>query len=234
MADLASGEAAMRRLALILTLSAIAATPAFAVPQPEAEQAYQRGDYATAFKLWLPLAEAGSARAQENIARMYERGEWVAQDPAMAGEWYTRAGRGAAGPAGAAAAAEQCADPGELHAARRAAANAGSSARVLSSVLSSVLSRLLSGGRALSSGARPSSSPSSRRRPALTGGPMVSVRDRTVSSCEIAPSLTGKVTAGVDYRRWEAKRRAPHPVGRTALGKSIHVIPPCVAATSPN
>jgi Sel1 repeat len=81
----------MRRLALILTLSAIVATPAFAVPQPEAEQAYQRGDYATAFKLWLPLAEAGSARAQENIARMYERGDWVAQDPAMAGEWYRRA-----------------------------------------------------------------------------------------------------------------------------------------------
>ena len=91
MADLASGEAAMRRLALILTLSAIAATPAFAVPQPEAEQAYQRGDYATAFKLWLPLAEQGSPQAQRNIAHMYERGEWVAQDPAMADEWYRRA-----------------------------------------------------------------------------------------------------------------------------------------------
>ena len=85
----------MRRLALILVLSAVAASSstgaALAVPQPEAEQAYARGDYATAFKLWLPLAEAGSAWAQENVARMYARGEWVAQDQAMANEWYQRA-----------------------------------------------------------------------------------------------------------------------------------------------
>ena len=81
----------MRWLVLFLILSAVIATDAMAVPQPEAEQAYARGDYATAFKLWLPLAEAGSARAQENVARMYERGEWVAQDRAMAGEWYRRA-----------------------------------------------------------------------------------------------------------------------------------------------
>ena len=90
MAGLALGKAAMRWLASFLILSAFAA-PALAVPQPEAEQAYQRGDYATAFKLWLPLAEAGSARAQENIARMYERGQWVAQDQAMASDWYRRA-----------------------------------------------------------------------------------------------------------------------------------------------
>jgi TPR repeat protein len=81
----------MRRLALFVTIFAALAGEALAVPLPEAEQAYARGDYATAFKLWFPLAEAGSARAQENIARMYERGEWVAQDQAMADEWYRRA-----------------------------------------------------------------------------------------------------------------------------------------------
>ena len=80
MAGFVWGEAAMRRLALFLVLSVVAAAPALAVPQPEAELAYARGDYATAFRLWLPLAEAGSAWAQENVARMYERGEWVAQD----------------------------------------------------------------------------------------------------------------------------------------------------------
>src|SRR4249919_3132267 len=36
-----------------------------------AEAAYARGDYATAFKIWLPLAEQGSAQAQLNVARMY-------------------------------------------------------------------------------------------------------------------------------------------------------------------
>ncbi len=82
----------MGRLTLLIATIIIGiAAPALAVPQPDAEDAYARGDYATAFKLWLPLAEQGSARAQANIARMYERGEWVAQDPAMANEWYRRA-----------------------------------------------------------------------------------------------------------------------------------------------
>ena len=82
----------MRWLTLFIISLAVAVTgPALAVPQPDAEAAYARGDYATAFKLWLPLAEQGSARAQTNIARMYERGEWVAQDQAMADEWYRRA-----------------------------------------------------------------------------------------------------------------------------------------------
>ncbi len=75
----------------IVSVAVAVAGPALAVPQPDAEAAYARGDYATAFKLWLPLAEQGSARAQLNIARMYERGEWVAQDQATADEWYRRA-----------------------------------------------------------------------------------------------------------------------------------------------
>ena len=74
-------------LALLITL----ASPAFAVPHSDAEEAYANGDYKTAFALWLPLAEQGSARAQTNIAGMYERGDWVAKDPAMAAEWYRRA-----------------------------------------------------------------------------------------------------------------------------------------------
>src|SRR5438270_1207097 len=86
------GENAMRRLNLLFVSVVIAASgPALAVPQGEAEQAYAQRDYATAFKIWLPLAEQGSARAARNIAGMYERGEWVAQDSAMAGEWYRKA-----------------------------------------------------------------------------------------------------------------------------------------------
>jgi hypothetical protein len=82
----------MGRLKLLVVSIVIAASgPAFAVPHDDAEQAYASGDYKTAFALWLPLAEQGSARAQMNIARMYEKGEWVAQDSAQAGEWYRRA-----------------------------------------------------------------------------------------------------------------------------------------------
>src|SRR5471032_3226112 len=91
-ATVASGDTAMRwpRL-LILALLVTLSTPAFAVPHSDAEEAYANGDYKTAFALWLPLAEQGSTRAQTNIAGMYERGDWVAKDPAVAAEWYRRA-----------------------------------------------------------------------------------------------------------------------------------------------
>ncbi len=86
------GDGAMGWLKLLVISIVIAVSgPAFAVPHDDAEQAYASGDYKTAFALWLPLAEQGSARAQMNIARMYERGEWVAQDSTQAGEWYRRA-----------------------------------------------------------------------------------------------------------------------------------------------
>ena len=82
----------MRWLKLLLVAFAISvAGQAWAMPQPDAEEAYARGDYATAFRLWLPLAEQGSPRAQINIARLYERGEGVAQDKAAATEWYRKA-----------------------------------------------------------------------------------------------------------------------------------------------
>jgi hypothetical protein len=82
----------MRWLSLLIASMAIVLSgTAFALPQPDAEAAYARGDYATAFKIWLPLAEQGSAQAQLNVARMYERGEWVAQDKQAATEWYNRA-----------------------------------------------------------------------------------------------------------------------------------------------
>jgi len=76
---------------LIVSIGIVLPGAAFALPQPDAEAAYARGDYATAFKIWLPLAEQGSPEAQRNVARMYERGEWVAQDKQAAAEWYSKA-----------------------------------------------------------------------------------------------------------------------------------------------
>ena len=82
----------MRWLSLLIASIGIALSgTALALPQPDAEAAYARGDYATAFQIWLPLAEQGSAQAQLNVARMYERGEWVAQDKQAAAEWYSKA-----------------------------------------------------------------------------------------------------------------------------------------------
>ena len=82
----------MRWLSLLIaSLGLVLSATAFALPQPDAEAAYARGDYASAFKIWLPLAEQGSPEAQRSVARMYERGEWVAQDKQAAAEWYSKA-----------------------------------------------------------------------------------------------------------------------------------------------
>ena len=50
--------------------------------------AYERQDYKTAYKLWLPLAEQGDALAQFNLALMYEDGQGVPQDYQEAFKWY--------------------------------------------------------------------------------------------------------------------------------------------------
>jgi len=53
--------------------------------------AYERGDYATAFRLMKPLAEKGDAKAQHNLGVMYDSGRGVTQDSTMALKWYRRA-----------------------------------------------------------------------------------------------------------------------------------------------
>jgi len=47
-----------------------------------------RGDYKTAYKLWLPLAEQGDAEAQYNLGVMYEHSLGVPQDYKEAFKWY--------------------------------------------------------------------------------------------------------------------------------------------------
>jgi hypothetical protein len=46
--------------------------------------AYRAGDYATAFALWEPLAEAGDARAQFHLGALYYEGRGVARNTATA------------------------------------------------------------------------------------------------------------------------------------------------------
>ena len=49
--------------------------------------AYDRKDYATAVKLWRPLAEQGNAFAQFNLCGMYHNGHGVTQDYKEAIKW---------------------------------------------------------------------------------------------------------------------------------------------------
>jgi TPR repeat protein len=53
--------------------------------------AYDKGDYATAFKEWEPLAQAGGSAAQFNLGLLYYDGRGVPQDFAQAAGWFEKA-----------------------------------------------------------------------------------------------------------------------------------------------
>lgn len=80
-------RAGLLALLMSLTLPVAALASAF----DEGLAAYERGDYAAALSLWLPLAEKGDAHAQANVALLYLRGDGVAQDREAAARWYRRA-----------------------------------------------------------------------------------------------------------------------------------------------
>jgi hypothetical protein len=73
----------------VLALGVFAA--AAAGPFEDGDAAFQRGDYATALKFWLPLANQGNAAAQNNIATMYHAGQGVTQSDAIAAQWLVKA-----------------------------------------------------------------------------------------------------------------------------------------------
>ena len=65
---------------------------ASAVPDADAaNEALQKGDYATALKIARPLADDGDARAQSIVALLYYRGRGVAQNDQEAATWFRRA-----------------------------------------------------------------------------------------------------------------------------------------------
>jgi TPR repeat protein len=72
----------------IFACSAALAAPALAQDFDAGSDAYNAGDYETAFENWLPLAERGDASAQYNLGIMYDNGYGVPQDYAEAVRWY--------------------------------------------------------------------------------------------------------------------------------------------------
>jgi len=69
---------------VLLALSGLAV----AGPLEGAEAAYKRGDYATALRLFRPLAEQGNASAQSSLGFMYEYAQGVPQDYVAAAKWH--------------------------------------------------------------------------------------------------------------------------------------------------
>ncbi len=60
-------------------------------PFEEGLDAYSTGDYATALRLWRPLAEHGRADAQHNLGVMHRSGQGVPQDYVQAHMWFNLA-----------------------------------------------------------------------------------------------------------------------------------------------
>ena len=72
--------------AIIVVLSFSA--PVAAGPFEEAGVAYNRADYATALRLYRPLADQGNGNAQFSLGTIYAEGRGVARDYVEAAKWY--------------------------------------------------------------------------------------------------------------------------------------------------
>lgn len=83
----------MRKLVRLLIVGTLLSVGqgASAGPYEDGEAAYQRGDYATALRLWRPLADRKDARAQARLGFMFQMGWGVAQDDEESVRWYRRA-----------------------------------------------------------------------------------------------------------------------------------------------
>ena len=81
----------MRKLlaSLFIIITIGTAQGAYAGPFVDAEDAYNRGDYATALSLLRPLASQGNAKAQYMLGRMYAAGNNVVQDYVRAHMWFS-------------------------------------------------------------------------------------------------------------------------------------------------
>ncbi len=84
------------RFALAAVVAAALLAMTFAVTPPAVRAdgwhdglaAYDRGDYATALRLWRPYAARGDVEAQYNLGALYDQGLGVPQDDAQAVKWY--------------------------------------------------------------------------------------------------------------------------------------------------
>ncbi len=80
----------MKRLVLTVAILIGLAAPGWGQSDAGYE-AYKRGDYATAHRVWKPLAEQGDASAQYNLGLLYHHGLGVKRQLSEAAKWYGRA-----------------------------------------------------------------------------------------------------------------------------------------------
>src|SRR5262245_33499742 len=83
----------MRASFAIATFATLFATAVHAGDLADANAAFDHKDYARAFALYQPLAEAGTAEAQSAIGAMYFFGNGIAKNPSRAYMWFDLAAR---------------------------------------------------------------------------------------------------------------------------------------------
>jgi uncharacterized protein len=76
------------RIALTGLVLLLAGEPSQASPLWDGVLAFRRGDYPTAARILLPLAEQGNAEAQALVGFMYEFGRGLTQNAVVAVHWY--------------------------------------------------------------------------------------------------------------------------------------------------
>lgn len=85
------GRRRIRACWLLATLLLMSLSPLTRADFNAGVQAYQDGDFPTAFEEFKRAADEGNPRAQLNVGVFYDKGLVVAQDRMQAAEWYRRA-----------------------------------------------------------------------------------------------------------------------------------------------
>lgn len=79
------------RACAVAVLLLLTAMPAHALSLRQGVSAFQRQDYVTASRVFIPLAERGNAAAQTYLGFLFETGRGVPQNYSEAAMWYRRA-----------------------------------------------------------------------------------------------------------------------------------------------
>ena len=83
----------LKRILAGVVLSLLLTGGAAAGPLEDGLAAHERGDYATALRLFRPLGEQGNASAQYNLGVMYALGQGVPRDNVQAYMWFDLSAR---------------------------------------------------------------------------------------------------------------------------------------------
>jgi uncharacterized protein len=77
-----------RTLISVLLALVLSTAGAFAGPLEDAGEAFDKGEFATAFQLYRQIAREGHPAAQFRLGDMYAQGQGVDEDPDQAMEWF--------------------------------------------------------------------------------------------------------------------------------------------------